>query len=110
MAPTESSILKNFLLAAATFSSVISLEEFADLFPDTQQDSSEIEQLYRELQHQRAIDADDVNHNIELEAKRGEKMKRDVARARREENRDHSLDGLDARDIGMEIAASPVSL
>ena len=106
MAPTESSILSDFLLSAATLSSAISFEEFVDLFPSSKQESSEISQLYRELQHQRAIDADDVKYNIEAEVKRGEKMKRDVARARKAENQGHSVEGVDATDTAMDIAAS----
>ena len=105
MYPTESSILENFLLSAVTLTSAISFDEFTDLFPESKQNSLEVELLYRELQHQRAIDADDVKHNIEAEVKRGEKMKRDVARARKAESQDSSKEG-DTRDTTMEITAS----
>ncbi|KAL9081474.1 MAG: hypothetical protein Q9157_000032 [Trypethelium eluteriae] len=103
MPPTESSILSNFLLSAATLSSAVTNEEFADLFPDTKKDSPEVGQLYRELQHQRAIDADDVQHNIELEVRRGDKMKRDIMRTRKAESQGHKMDGFDARDTAMEL-------
>ncbi|KAI9665699.1 MAG: hypothetical protein M1821_003633 [Bathelium mastoideum] len=103
MAPTERSILNGFLLPAATLPSAISSDEFTELFPEARQASPEIGQLYRELQHQRAIDADDVKHNIEAEARRGEKMKRDVACARKVETQEHTADTTDA---AMEITAS----
>ncbi|KAL9089083.1 MAG: hypothetical protein Q9165_005896 [Trypethelium subeluteriae] len=110
MPPTEASILGNFLLSAATLSSAITYEEFAELFPDTKKHSPEVGQLYRELQHQRAIDADDVQHNIELEARRGDKMKRDIARSRKAESQGHNLDGLDAKDTAMEVTELEVEM
>ncbi|KAI9707897.1 MAG: hypothetical protein M1820_004503 [Bogoriella megaspora] len=103
MAPSETSILSNFLLTAASFSSAMTFEEFADLFPDDQQNSREVEQLYRELQHQRAIDTDDVKHNIEAEVKRAQKMEREIARARMADEAGHEVDGVDARETAMEI-------
>ena len=102
MAPTESSILSNFLLPPAPLPAAISLRQFRDLFPRAHQTSKDIPLLYRELQHQRAIDIDDVKRNIASEVQRGEKQKREVIRARRRAHR-IQIEGLDARDIRMEV-------
>ncbi|EON64572.1 hypothetical protein W97_03805 [Coniosporium apollinis CBS 100218] len=101
MAPTEASILSNFLLPPAPLPVIISLRQFTDLFPRSQQSNPQIPVLYRELQHQRAIDIDDVKRNIAAEVKRGEKQQREVIRARRRTDT-ASMEGLDARDMLME--------
>ncbi|KAK3044005.1 hypothetical protein LTS18_002429, partial [Coniosporium uncinatum] len=102
MAPTESSILSNFLLPPAPLSSIISFQKFRDLFPGAQRDNPQIAVLYRELQHQRAIDSDDVKRNIATEVKGGEKQRREVVRARRKAEKEE-LHGNDGRDVRMEI-------
>lgn len=101
MAPTEASILSNFLLPPAPLPAIVSLRQFTDLFPRSQQSNPQIPVLYRELQHQRAIDIDDVKRNIAAEVKRGEKQQREVIRARRRIDT-ASMEGLDARDMLME--------
>ncbi|KKY28765.1 putative kinetochore subunit nkp2 [Diplodia seriata] len=93
MAPNESSILSNFLLPPAPLQTIITLRQFTDLFPRTHQSNPAIPKLYRELQHQRAIDTDDVKRNIAAECKRGERQAREVARARR---RDEAADSASA--------------
>lgn len=105
MPPTEASILSSFLLPPAPLSTVISLRKFTELFPHSQQSSPQIPALYRELQHQRAVDIDDVKRNIAAEVKHGERQKREVVKARRRADKEE-LEGLDGRDIQMEIAAS----
>lgn len=95
MAPSESSILSNFLLPPAPLQTIISLRQFTDLFPRAYQSNPAIPKLYRELQHQRAIDTDDVKRNIAAECKRGERQVREVARARRrDETADSAAAGL----------------
>lgn len=106
MAPTESSVLSNFLLPPAPLPTILSLRQFTDLFPRAYQSNPSIPKLYRELQHQRAIDTDDVKRNIAAECKRGERQAREVARARRrDEDADNSAAGLtrgEEMDVRME--------
>ncbi|KAF2141293.1 uncharacterized protein K452DRAFT_287995 [Aplosporella prunicola CBS 121167] len=104
MPPTETSILSNFLLPAAPLPNILTLRQFTDLFPRAHQSNPAIPLLYRELQHQRAIDTDDVRRNIAAEAKRGERQKREVARARRrsEKAEYESLTGAQQTDVRME--------
>ncbi|KAK8200488.1 Cnl2/NKP2 family protein-domain-containing protein [Phyllosticta capitalensis] len=87
MPHTETSILSNFLLRPAPLTNVITLQQFIDLFPRSQSANPAIPRLYRELQHQRAIDIDDVKRFIAGEAKRGEQQARQIARRRRKEER-----------------------
>lgn len=105
MPPTESSILSNFLLPPAPLPVAISLQQFVELFPRSQQSNQDIQLLYRELQHQRALDIDDLKKNIAAEVQRGEKQKRQVVRARRKSHQTQ-MEGLDARDIQMEADVS----
>ncbi|GME49118.1 cnl2 nkp2 family protein [Neofusicoccum parvum] len=106
MAPSESSILSDFLLPPAPLPTILSLRQFTELFPRAHQSNPAIPKLYRELQHQRAIDTDDVKRNIAAECKRGERQAREVARARRrDEAADSAVAGLTRReeiDVRME--------
>ena len=96
MAPTESTILSNYLLAAAQLPDVVTLEQFTALFPRSSQRSpAQIKALYRDLQRQRKAVVDSVADSIEAEAKRGKQMRREVVRARREA--EHEAD--DEKDI-----------
>jgi len=83
MAPSESSILRNFLLPPAPLPVALPFEQFKDLFPRSLQSNPKIRELYQELQSQRAIDIDDVKRNIEAEVKKGELQRREIARVRR---------------------------
>lgn len=105
MAPNESSILSNFLLPPAPLPVVISLAEFTELFPTAQRSDPQIGILYRELQHQRAMDADGVKHNIAAEVKRGEIQRREVVRSRRREERQH-VEAGGQRELQMDFAVS----
>ncbi|KAM0286112.1 hypothetical protein ACHAQH_001120 [Verticillium albo-atrum] len=84
MAPTESTILTNYLTIAAKLPTIISLEQFTALFPRSQQSNPQIRSLYRDLQHQRNAVVDTVTENIAVEEKRGRAMQREAARVRRE--------------------------
>lgn len=84
MAPTESTILANYLLVPAQLPTIISLKEFTELFPRSLQSSPEVRRLYRDLQNQRNAVIDEVSANIDTEAKRGKVLRREVLRARRE--------------------------
>ncbi|KAF2497585.1 hypothetical protein BU16DRAFT_606117 [Lophium mytilinum] len=98
MAPTEASILSNFLLPPAPLPAFITLRQFTELFPRALQSEPEIKVLYRELQHQRAIDADDVKRNIATEVKRGEKQRRATFNSRQKADQFDLLE-LGGRDI-----------
>ncbi|KAK2735206.1 hypothetical protein FQN57_001311 [Myotisia sp. PD_48] len=76
MAPTEESILFNFLLSPSPLPNVVSLEKFTKLFPKRLQSHPQIRALYRDLQYLRAQDIDLVRENIYTEIERGEKQKK----------------------------------
>ena len=101
MAPTESTILTNFLLSPASLSTIITLRQFTDLFPSAKRSNPQIKLLYRELQHQRALIIDQVRRNITAEANRGERQRREVVRERRQVELDE-MDEEDYREIEME--------
>lgn len=105
MAPTEESILDNFLLTPAPLPTIITLQKFTDLFPRSQRSNPQIRLLYRELQHRRGLQTDEVQANIEQEVKQGGRQRREVARARRQGER-HELEGMDGREIDMEAMVS----
>jgi centromere-localized protein 2 len=84
MAPSESTILSNYLIVPAQLPTIISLEEFTNLFPKSQRSSPLIRSLYRDLQHQRNVSIDTIKSNMELEVKRSKALRREVASARRE--------------------------
>ncbi|KAL1864741.1 hypothetical protein Daus18300_007543 [Diaporthe australafricana] len=91
MAPTESTILANYLLVPAQLPAIISLKEFTGLFPRGQQSSPQVRRLYRDLQIQRNALIDAVASNIETEAKRAKALRREVLRAKREAE-EHEID------------------
>lgn len=84
MAPTESTILANYLTVAAKLPAILTLEQFTSYFPKSQQPNPQVRVLYRHLQHQRNVTVDDVSQSIANEEKRGKAMRREAARARRE--------------------------
>ncbi|KAJ5101649.1 hypothetical protein NUU61_003871 [Penicillium alfredii] len=81
MAPSEESILSNFLLSPAPLPTVMSLQKFTELFPKRLQSHPHIRALYRELQQVREHDMDRVNENIDEELKQGEKQKAELRKA-----------------------------
>jgi hypothetical protein len=74
--PTEHDILHQTLVVPSALPSIISMNEFAALFPAAFRDHSQVAALYRALQYQRALDTDHVRENIELEVQRGQKQRR----------------------------------
>ena len=82
MAPSEETILSNFLLAPAPLHMIISLQKFAELFPKRLRSHPQIKVLYRELQHLRAQDIDLVKENIAREIRKGETQKEELRAAR----------------------------
>lgn len=82
MAPSEESILSNFLLSPAPLPTVLSLQKFTELFPKRLRGHPHIRTLYRELQHVREHDMDRVNENIDKETQQGERQKAELRKAR----------------------------
>lgn len=98
MTTKETHLLTSYLLSAGgrgQLSTYLSLSQFTDLFPRSQRTNPQIAILYRELQHQRALVADEVTRNIAAEVKRGERQRREVVSARRREE-----GGGEGRDEG----------
>ncbi|KAF6844109.1 Cnl2/NKP2 family protein [Colletotrichum musicola] len=84
MAPTESDILHNYLTVPAQLPSIVSLEEFTELFPKSHRSNPQIRLLYRDLQHQRRALVDTVADNIAREEQEQSKfIKREIASTRR---------------------------
>jgi len=83
---TESKILTSYLLTPAPLPSIISLSEFASLFPKPLQARcpTSIRTLYRDLQQQRNGSVDVVTENIEEETRRAGALRRAVIRTKRE--------------------------
>lgn len=81
MAPTEESILSNFLLSPAPLPTVLSLQKFTELFPKRLRGHPHIRTLYRELQQVREHDMDRVNENIDQETQQGERQKAELRKA-----------------------------
>ena len=101
MAPTESTILTNFLLPPAPLPTILSLQKFTGLFPKAQRSNPQVKYLYRELQHVRALDIDEVKQNIAQEVKIGEKQRREVVRARRRADKEE-MEDVNEREVEME--------
>lgn len=81
MAPSEESILSNFLLTPAPLPTVLSLQKFTELFPKRLRNHPHIRTLYRELQQAREHDLDQVNGNIDSEIQQGERQKAELRKA-----------------------------
>ena len=92
MAPTEASILQNYLLLPARLPTIITFREFTAYFPKSQQSSPQIRALYRDLQRQRNAVVDAVAADIDAEVKQGRALRRTVAKARREAEQDDEHD------------------
>ncbi|EPE05298.1 hypothetical protein F503_03903 [Ophiostoma piceae UAMH 11346] len=91
MAPSETSILEQFLLAPAQLPTFLSLEDFAALFRTKAVSKSSakdkaihpsIRALYRDLQRQRGAVVDSVAADIEDEVARGRLLRRYALRER----------------------------
>ena len=102
MAPTESSILSNFLLSPAPLPTLMSLQQFTELFPKRLRSHPHIRALYRELQEIREHDMDLVNGNIDKEVHQGESQKAEL----RKSIAKTGVDGLtsnDQREMDMDV-------
>ncbi|KAI0911009.1 hypothetical protein F4823DRAFT_332757 [Ustulina deusta] len=84
MAPTEATILHNYLLLPSRLPSIISLQEFTSLFPKSQQSSPQVRALYRDLQQQRNAVVDAVSASIDAEVKQAKALRRTIIRTKKE--------------------------
>ncbi|OQE43028.1 hypothetical protein PENCOP_c003G01883 [Penicillium coprophilum] len=81
MAPSEESILSNFLLSPAPLPTIMSLQKFTELFPKRLRSHPHIRTMYRELQQVREQDMDRVNESIDNEIKQGEMQRAELRKA-----------------------------
>ena len=110
MAPTEQTILNNYLLLPAQLPAIISLQEFVALFPRSLRSSRHIRTLYRDLQSQRNAVVDSVAEQIEDEAKHGRAMRRAVIRSKREAEMQEQDDEVEIERVVSESFSSFFSL
>ena len=80
-AATEAQILKSYLLNPASLPTIITFEEFRDLFPASQQSHPQVRLLYRDLQFLRTVDSDLIEENIAKECRDGERQRLELYRA-----------------------------
>ncbi|KAK0747476.1 Cnl2/NKP2 family protein-domain-containing protein [Apiosordaria backusii] len=109
MAPTEQTILSNYLLIPAQLPAIISLEEFTAFFPKPLQSSPHIRSLYRDLQSQRNALVDSVAEEIEAEARQGKALRRHVIRARRREAEEAQEQDDDELELERMLGTIPAS-
>jgi centromere-localized protein 2 len=102
MAPTEASILSNFLLTPAPLDAAISREQFAAPFPRAYQASEDVDILYRELSRQIAQGIEEVKANISAESQRGARQQRLISKAQRKTHQSQ-IDSLELQDIQMDM-------
>ncbi|KAI0025919.1 Cnl2/NKP2 family protein-domain-containing protein [Xylariomycetidae sp. FL0641] len=95
MAPTEATILRNYLLLPSRLPTILSLQEFTSLFPKSQQSSPQIRTLYRDLQQQRNAVVDNVAAHIDEEVNHGKALRRAVIRAKREAESEEQDDEIE---------------
>lgn len=81
--PGELKILSSYLLVPAQLPTIISLQEFTELFPAKLQSSPHIRTLYRDLQSQRNAIVDSVAVEIEDQVQQGKAARRIIAKTRR---------------------------
>lgn len=102
MAPSETSILSSFLLSPASLPTVISLQQFTELFPKRLRSHPHVRILYRELQETREQDMDTVNGNIDQETKQGERQKEQLRQSLMKNGID-DMDDHDRREMDMDV-------
>lgn len=102
MAPSETSILSSFLLTPASLPTVISLQQFTELFPKRLRTHPHVRVLYRELQETREQDMDAVNGNIDQETKQGERQKEQL-RLSLMKNEVEDIDNHDRQEMNIDV-------
>lgn len=113
MAPSEAFILSSFLLSPASLHTVVSLQQFTEMFPKRLRSHPHVKALYRELQEIREQDIDQVNGNIDTETKNGvqqkEELRKSVTKTGIDDMNDHDRKemDMDTQLFGRTSAASP---
>ncbi|CAK7228678.1 hypothetical protein SBRCBS47491_006987 [Sporothrix bragantina] len=105
MAPSEASILEQFLLAPSQLPTILPLDEFVALFPRALQSSPQVRALYRDLQRQRSDVVDAVAADIDDEVARGRVLRRHALRARLRADAQEDAAGDDELQIERFVAA-----
>lgn len=95
MAPTEATILRNYLLLPSRLPSIISLQEFTSLFPKSRQSSPQVRALYRDLQQQRNAVVDAVSASIDAEVKQAKALRRTMIRTMKESELEEQDDEIE---------------
>ncbi|CAK7273429.1 hypothetical protein SEPCBS119000_005651 [Sporothrix epigloea] len=106
MAPSEASILEQFLLAPSHLPTIVPLDDFIALFPRASQSSPQVRALYRDLQRQRNAVIDAVAADIDDEVARGRVLQRHALRARLRADAQEDAAGDDELQIERFVAAS----
>ena len=88
----------------AELPTIVSLQDFANLFPKSVRASPQIKSLYRDLQHQRNLTIDRVKQNIDAEVKASVRMRKELIKMKRAE---HTMDGDDEMEIERAVWPSP---
>lgn len=101
MAPKESTLLSDFLLVPADLRNILTLEQFTDIFPQSQRDSPAIKSLYQELRRLRQEDIDIVQGRIADEVKKSKSLRQKAMRERKQ-NDQEAVAGLDPVALDME--------
>jgi len=102
MAPSEAYILSSFLLSPGSLPTVISLQQFTELFPKRLRSHPHVKTLYRELQEIRDQDLNVVNGNIDHETKDGEKQKEELRKAIVKSGIE-DMNEYDRREVDMDV-------
>ncbi|CAK7270794.1 hypothetical protein SEPCBS57363_004281 [Sporothrix epigloea] len=106
MAPSEASILEQFLLAPSHLPTILPLDDFVLLFPRALQSSPQVRALYRDLQRQRNTVIDAVAADIDDEVARGRILRRHALRARLRADAQEDAAGDDELQIERFVATS----
>jgi centromere-localized protein 2 len=111
MAPSESDLLRNYLLIPAPLPDIMSVQQFANLFPKNLRASPQVRRLYRELQDQRRATIDAVAANIEREQERSRSIRREVKRAKKEaKNEDEDVEVDIEHAVSAKLYLQPCAL
>jgi centromere-localized protein 2 len=94
MAPTETAILRSFLLQKSSLRDILTFAEFSSFFPASKRSSPLIRELYRDLQTQRNAICQAVLQQINVECHVGENYIA-TKRAERDSNEVGEEDHLD---------------
>jgi centromere-localized protein 2 len=106
MAPTEAQILETYLLRPAHLEAILTYEWFLERFPAHQRANPQIRVLWQDLVAQREKALQEVRASIEAEARRGQVMRREVLREKRQAEMEE-LDGEIELERAVRFASTP---